>query len=86
MSENKVNNLKALINRLFADNQEQREGLIQLMDIIKQGSERGIEVLEMVIVFIGVIRTKSKDRNDFNTIIEGCKVLAPDVVLEAVHI
>ena len=86
MSENKVNNLRALINRLFADNQEQREGLIQLMDIIKQGSERGIEVLEMLIVFIGVIRTKSKDRNDFNTIIEGCKVLAPDVVLEAVHI
>ena len=86
MSENKVNNLKALINRLFANEQERRDGLLQLMDMIKVGTDLGYEVLEPVITLIGVIRAKSKDRNDFITAVEGCKVLAPDVVVEAVHI
>ena len=86
MLEAKVNNLKALIKRLFADDQERRDGLLHMMDVIKLGSELGADVFEVVIFLIGVIRTKSKDRNDLNTIIEGCKVLAPDVVVEAVHI
>ena len=86
MSENKINNLKALINRLFADDQERRDGLLQLMDLIKVGTDLGEVPIEPVITLIGVIRAKSKDRNDFTTAVEGCKVLAPDVVVEAVHI
>ena len=86
MSEAKINNLKALINRLFADNQEQRDGLLQMMDVIKRGSELGADVFEVVIFLIGVIRAKSKNRNDFNTVVEGCKALAPNVVVEGINI
>ena len=86
MSEAKVNNLKALINRLFANDQERRDGLLQLMDLIKVGAALGYEVLEPVITLIGVIRAKSKDRNDFTIAVEGCKVLAPEVVVEGINV
>ena len=82
MSEAKVNNLKSLINRLFADNQKQREGLFQMMDVIKLGSERGNDDLDLIICFITIIRSKSRDHNDVNTVFEGLTVLAPDVTLK----
>ena len=86
MLEAKVNNLKALIKRLFADDQERRDGLLHMMDDIKLGSELGADVFEVVIFLIGVIRTKSKDRNDFTIAVEGCKVLAPNVVVEGINV